>query len=440
MLALMAPVFCIFFIAVDHAHRIPLRACLTRYARAVVLFSLGLSFYFFIFIRAHYDPVINWGHPDTLARFLVHVSRRAYQDVQLDFWNGITSLKKIIYFHFFLRDLYRQLTVVGALFSCIGFITLWFKKRTWFWLTLGMLLSNSILIIFLRSIRYTNELETIYTVYYLPSIIVAFLWFSIGVYATLLSIQRVTHRRVIILLFLLLLCILPGASFISNFHHNNRITMWLAHDWAASVLQSLEPDAILIMHNEQPASDSQIFSLAYLQLIERVRPDVAIVDFAYISSRWFHPIGTDVDEINRLPLRLMRARLLNRVWGIARDTHRPVYTLWPVGNDLNGDLTGVPNGLVYRIYPNIEYARGARITPASISLRNTDMDIFSDHPYYLDFLSEIYYARAAYLLTQSHAKASEEMLIKAYALDQTPLGASTQDLITWRERWLRKDE
>lgn len=436
MLALMAPVYSLFLIFLEYGSFKSYKACILRYGVAFLLFACGLCVYFFILFRAQADPVFNWGHPDTWTRFWAHITRRTYMDVQLDFWNNIGQFRKLIYVHFFFRDLFAQLGITGALFSFIGFIALWFKRRSWLLTTLGILLCNSLVIILLRRLSYTYETETIYTVYYLPSFLVSFLWLGIGIETVLNVFMRLSRKQLIATLFAVLIAFLPVANLIASWHTNDRSALWIAYDWAAAVLESLPPDTVLLIHNEEPASDSQIFALAYVHLIERVRTDVAIVDFSYLSSRWYHPTGGDIDEINRMPLRLLRARLLNRVWKVAEEAGRPLYTLWPVGSGLNEDLTSAPNGLAYRVFPDVETAHRAVIPPASVSVRNEDEVAQVNQPYYLDFASDLSYTRAAYLLAQGHFKASESSGIRAFNLDQTPLGINAQDYMQWRERWL----
>ncbi|TET81979.1 DUF2723 domain-containing protein, partial [candidate division TA06 bacterium] len=45
----------------------------------IVLFFLGLSIYAYLPIRAHENPVMNWGNPSTLERFIWHVSGKQYR-------------------------------------------------------------------------------------------------------------------------------------------------------------------------------------------------------------------------------------------------------------------------------------------------------------------------------------------------------------------------
>jgi len=460
---------------------------------ALMLFIAGLALYLFVLWRAQADPIINWGHPDTLIRFWWHLTRRTYGDVQLAFWQSVRELNKLIFVHVFFADLLRQLTIIGLAIAVVGFVVSWFKLRALSLISLGVWLSNSLAVIFLRRLGYALEAETVYAVYYIPSFLVSFLWFGVGLHWLIMhgymiflqrgltaqkSVSEASRARCpdyvgtseaesqavarsqggttasflagnpsvgkktafYCTLIILLLISLPISFLTMHWRLSDRSSFWLTYDWGQSLLEALAPDAVLVIYNEEPASDSQIFTLGYLHLIAKIRPDVAIVDFGYLSSRWFHPVGNDLEIINALPLRYFRARLLNRIWSLTRKLNRPLYTLWPVGSAANGDLTSVSNGLAHRVYPNIETARRASLPAANISLRNTDKEVLINHPYYLDFVSESHFTRAAYLLSQGHFKASEKELIDAFNLDQTPIGVNTHDYMKWRERWIGESQ
>ncbi len=465
MMGLLAPVFLVFILAIDWKHSrlwtrneskpeqglIPPQrwyskfAALHPYAPALLFFFIGLSLYFFVLFRAWYDPLVNWNHPDTLAEFWRHISRKSYNDFTANLIQDAWKFKKIIYVHYFFADLYRQLNPIGAFLSLIGFIALWFRTRSYFFLTLGIFLSNSVLIILLRRLGYIVESEGIYTVYYIPSFLMAFLWASIGFMAFIerlrnyLAMRRLTMKPLLAALAFLLLASLPLSQGISFAHTSDRSDIWLTLDWGTELLQSLEPNAVLLLFTEQPAADSQVFTLTYLSLIKNMRPDVAIVDYGYLSSRLFHPVGTENTQIMKLPFPIARARLLNRIWKIAQELQRPVYTLYPVGTSLNGDLISRSNGIAFRVYPNLETAKRVRHALITPDIRNLNDDRFRTHLYYDDFISDILYTRASVLLEEGNVSASEQIFLKAYSLDATPLAANARDYLSHQERWLKME-
>ena len=413
------------------------------YCIAFFLFALGLSFYLFILFRAGQNPLLNWDHPDTLNRLWRHFTRQSYGDLSASLWSNLWTLKKIIYVHFFFIDLVRQLTPVASLLAFIGFLTAWFRARALFLLSFGVFVMNSLAIIFLRKLGYEYEGEQVYRVYYIPAYTIAFLWLGLGAGEAWKQVRDKispgdrARKRLYACAGAMLLAALPVFLLLQNFSANDKSDFWIARDWGVSVLESLAPDAVLIPFSEQPAADSQIFILAYLTLVEGLRPDIAIVDAGYLSSRFYHAKGPDLEEISRLPLHQFRARLLNRIWSLAQDVRRPVYTLYAVGaNALNGDLIGRGNGLAFRVFPNADTARASALPPASLALRNTDDPHYPATAYGQDFLSDISYARAAWYLEQGHFKASEASLIDAFNLDQTPLSANAYDYMAYRARWL----
>lgn len=444
MMLLLAPIYFLFLLVIEYkSYRTYRTYHLTRYLLAFLLFALGLSFYLFVFFRAGADPLLNWDHPETLKRLWRHFTRQSYNDFSANLWGDLWQLKKVIYVHFFFTDLLAQVTPIGGIFALIGFLVTWFRTRALFLLTFGVFVMNSLAIIFLRKLGYQYEGEQVYRVYYIPAYLIGFLWTGIGARQAWQWMRMRTSSlsflslRVKLVIGMVLLLAFPAFLLIKNFYENDKSDVWLVRDWGVSLLQSLAPNAVLLLPTEQPAADSQIFTIAYLTLVERLRPDIAVVDNAYLSSRFYHPVGPDLEEISKLPTHLFRARLLNRVWIYAQKVNRPVYTLYPVGSPrLNGDLMGRGNGLAFRIFPNTETARRASIPPASLALRGLDDNDFFDTSYERDFLSEIHYTRAGFLLEQGRFKVSENAFIEAFNLDTTPLSANALDYMAYRARWL----
>ena len=91
---------------------------------------------------------------------------------------------------------------------------------------------------------------------------------------------------------------------------NDRASDWLARDYAAAVLGGLPEDAVLLV-----AGDVHLPALAYLHLVEGVRPDIALVseDGLLLEPRLFDPYRT--------PPAGQRAVLE----AFVRDATRPVY-------------------------------------------------------------------------------------------------------------------
>jgi tetratricopeptide (TPR) repeat protein len=74
-LILYAPIFLIPFLITlvrERLHRIPLLI------GSGVVFFIGLSCYLYLPIRAHADPLMNWGNPDTLGRLFAHLTGKQY--------------------------------------------------------------------------------------------------------------------------------------------------------------------------------------------------------------------------------------------------------------------------------------------------------------------------------------------------------------------------
>ncbi len=78
---------------------------------------------------------------------------------------------------------------------------------------------------------------------------------------------------------LLLLTLLPA---VGNYRQASRRGQTLAREWAADVLLSLEPYAVLITNG-----DNDTFPLWYAQLVEGMRQDVTVVLAPYLNAGWY---------------------------------------------------------------------------------------------------------------------------------------------------------
>jgi len=68
-------------------------------------------------------------------------------------------------------------------------------------------------------------------------------------------------------------CIVPVAHLASNYHRHDASKRFFAHDWAMNALNQLPPNAVYIT-----VGDNDTFPVMYVQAVEGVRRDVAIIN------------------------------------------------------------------------------------------------------------------------------------------------------------------
>ena len=123
-------------------------------------------------------------------------------------------------------------------------------------------------------------------------------------------------------------------------------------------------------------------------------------------------------------------------WQYYHQKH-PIYTLYPLAGSQNEDgLYTRSNGLVYRVFSDLETAKKARIDNPCLYITDEDDPKLLDNYSGIDLLADIYYARAAYYLENGYFERSQRLFIRAFNLDFTPLSANSHIYIDHREKWL----
>lgn len=80
----------------------------------------------------------------------------------------------------------------------------------------------------------------------------------------------------------LLLLAIPAWMFGSNLADHDRSHRTITSDFAANMLESLEPGAIIFVNG-----DNYTFPVWYVREVERVRPDVRVINVAYLGTPWY---------------------------------------------------------------------------------------------------------------------------------------------------------
>ena len=164
---------------------------------ALCLFIFGLLPYVYLPIRASSDPLLNWGDPDTLQKFLNVIFRKDYGSSPLGAGTSFFHLRPDI-LSFFLSSLMRNFTLLGVALSILGILTsLIFKKHAWF-LLISFIFLGPILINTYLKVPITGDIETqaVSEEFFITSFMILSFWISLGI-SQLLTLSKLKYLKLL---------------------------------------------------------------------------------------------------------------------------------------------------------------------------------------------------------------------------------------------------
>jgi len=350
-----------------------------------LFFLLGVTPYLFLVLRARAGPLLAWGDPVDIERFWWHVTGKQYR-----VWMFSRSFAEV------LGNagrgaalLARSLLYVLVPVVFYGAVRLFRRRRN---LAIG--LAASFVLAFGYTVDYSiPDIES----YYLPCLVVLAVFGMVGLDGLMSNVDRrmsnagrfgVRHLRIVIRQ----LPWLTGVvALLANFRVAGKQGDYVAHDFAMNTLASAERRATIITDNWDFYAPA-----FYLQHVERVRPDVCLIDKELLRRSWYfgylsraypllversraeiesyrqyldqfeHGRLRDAAEIQQRYIALLQSFL-------ARSPERPAYTTFDAdaGSDASQMLAGAtraPVGLLFQIrsdttLPEFDYRRLVVRTP-----------------------------------------------------------------------------
>ncbi len=245
--------------------------------KALSFFLMGLSVYMYLLLRARQAPLLNWCNPGNLSNFLYSVLRKGYGS-GLDTISQYYTLKEVIgpqMKHYF-ASLVKQFTLPGLFLISAGFYQ-WIKRERVFSLSLLLLflLSGPLFILWAKMPSNPHALAIIEPHYLMPNLALLLGLAGTGFYLT---------RRPGLRWMKPLLLLMPGFILILNFTDISKRENFLAHDFGRNILEFLPGNSVVLLRKDAP-----IFTLWYLQIVEKVREDVKVLAQALTGSYWYGP-------------------------------------------------------------------------------------------------------------------------------------------------------
>jgi hypothetical protein len=308
-------------------------------------FLLGFSIYLYLPIRAARGPLLNWGDPQTLPRFLWHFLRKGYpsQNVNRDWpllWKQISAF-----------NIAQEFTVVGVILLLAGLIAYAAGKRDVV-IAYGIAICTFLAIL----VGYQNTpeemiflTEEFFTPLYLFTSVFIGMGFFFLVKRTLGGVEAERIRTVPFRLAVVTIFVtLPATLGVLNFHENDQHENYIAFDYANNSFRSLGRGAVLFTWG-----DSGAFPLWYLQGVERMREDLVLLHTPHLVFDWYLDSFPDLFRSSVLRTVPRQYRTADNVLRLAigeQIDRRPVYIDFSTKYSMQLDDYGLQQrGICYRV-------------------------------------------------------------------------------------------
>lgn len=334
---------------------------------SVLLVVIGYSTYAVIYIRANQHPVINENNPDTVERLISYLNREQYgsigpvqvQDASSASYNRLRqtgakfiplSGNKILRFsilerkapfwdyqinRMYIRYLAWQFFIgeKGQLFIApfvLGLLgMMWHFWRDWKRASVVMLLflMTGLAVVFYLNQENPQPRERDYA--YVGSFFAFAIWVGMGAAALVEFVTDFFRKSspalrsgvtwaVVVLTFFAV----PVNMLAQNYDSHDRTGNYVAWDYSRNMLESCEPNAIIFTNG-----DNDTFPVWYLQVVEKVRTDVRVVNLSLLNTSWY--IKQLRDEEPRVPIAFSDRDIDQRLTG--RTDQALLLRYWPKG-------------------------------------------------------------------------------------------------------------
>jgi tetratricopeptide (TPR) repeat protein len=379
-IALFYPVFFIFILS----NRPRLRKKPKLLAQLTALFLLPLLLYLYLPISSASDPVNDWGNPGTLSAMMEHITAKQFGGLFLK--HGMDGF--LHQFNIFLQSMFGQFPFFLLILTVIGVIS-GFKRRRKFVL---FFLALFMLSIFYSLAYYITDIEPHFI--YIFLVLVLFMGRGFEYIYSWLEKAKIKEFRWLGKAMIVILALLP---LLFNWGKCDQSDNYLARNYGQNMINSLEKNGVLFIDSE-----AELFIVAYLKIVDRLRPDVEVYDVR--QNIFFIPLMKEKGK---------KEVTIEHLYKFAREKlteQRPVYFT----NPIFGNFKYAEYGVLYRAFP-----REAAPPPLPPDPWGK-YDLSGLDGTYLDAnaketAGKYYFTRAKYLAKTSQIDSAKDFLDKAIA-------------------------
>ncbi len=392
---LMVPVYAFLIIVTDWRVMMRVKEIILAVAFAI----LGFAVHLHIPVRAAQNPLLNWGDAKTLSQFLWHFLRKGYP-VEKPARDLALLHQQINAF-----NIPFEFTMVGLFLLLLGCVA-FFRRLNQEILAYGVGILSFLAVI----AGYFNtpyELIFLTEEFFTPLYLLSAVLIGLGLFALMKLLLRIVPplRRSALPPALCiggLLLLLPVSICSLNYVENDQHLNYIAYDYAGNTLRTLPQGAILYTWG-----DSGAFPLWYLQGVERLRDDTAILHTPHLVFTWYLDAFPQIFKqsiLRSLPLDSISPEMALR-YAIAEQIDRhPVYIDFSTRYSVPFDSFAIAQrGICYKL----SRSEGGGVNPPDPSV----WDLYSLRGMSGDmFFRDLDTSKAILIYGNSHIEAGEALI------------------------------
>ncbi len=280
-LLLITPLFLLYLLAKDRRFVLRLRFVIP----VVVLLFAGASTYLYLPIQAQKKPLVNFASPDTIGNTISGLAFNPLAQSYGNLWGNLRS---------FATHWIVQYPLIGTLLGLVG-LSLSFRSRDRLFelaLLLAIFLATSLGFLYRFQFDPEGSKAYEYRVMYIPSYMIFSLWIAAGFTYLCAGVARIRAPRNALARFSPVvtperivgaLCLGALIFYLSGQVKDvDKSKNYFSHDFGRNMFDIAAPDSIICT-----TGDNSFFPLLYLQTVEGMRRDVALVHLPLVHRQWY---------------------------------------------------------------------------------------------------------------------------------------------------------
>jgi len=240
---------------------------LTLLLKTSPFFALGLSLYLFLPLRSSTGPLLDWGHPADVERFLWHVSGKQFRSW---IFSGFESAEKQL--SYFIGHFPSEFNWFAIALMAVGFLSLLWKRRQ-------LLVFVLLLIVGCVAYSVNYDIHDIDS-YFLLAYVGAGLLIVFGIQELILRVFASARVHPSLLVILLLVPVLQWKNSRNIVDESDN---FLVSDYTQNILASVDSNAVILTYQW----DYFVSASYYEQHVLGQRPDVVVIDKELLRRSWY---------------------------------------------------------------------------------------------------------------------------------------------------------